>query len=132
MMLCSLLMRCCALTFLLWRLLDVSVVLADPEVLQSVGKLRSNAEVLFSEKQYDKALEMWSKVIAMEPDNDSNYYKRFRVYLTQQKYKEALADLNAALTRNPQNENALSQRAKLNMRLGRCEESERDLVSLKR
>eukprot|EP00981_Chlorochromonas_danica_P000865 scaffold211_cov168-Ochromonas_danica.AAC.6 len=49
-----------------------------------------------------------------------------------EKFKEALADLSNALTRNPQNENALSQRAKLNMRLGRCEDSEKDLISLKR
>lgn len=53
---------------------------ADTDVL-SVGKMRSSAEVFFANGELDKSLEMWSKVISLEPGNDSNYYKRFRVYL---------------------------------------------------
>ena len=68
----------------------------------------------------------------MEPDNDSNYYKRFRVYLRQQKLKEALADLNSALNLKPNNENALGQRAKLHMKLGKCAEADADLDKLKK
>ncbi|RYY71343.1 tetratricopeptide repeat protein, partial [archaeon] len=49
----------------------------------------------------------------------------------QQKLKEALADLTAALSHNPSNENALTQRAKLNMRMGRCAEAESDFQYLK-
>eukprot|EP01031_Cornospumella_fuschlensis_P033638 gene33638-40692_t len=103
---------------------------ADTDVL-SVGKMRSSAEVFFANGDLEKSLEMWSKVISLEPGNDSNYYKRFRVYLRQQKLKEALADLTSALTHNPANENALTQRAKLNMRLGRCAEAETDFQYLK-
>lgn len=68
----------------------------------------------------------------MEPNNDSNFYKRFRVYLRQQKLKEALADLNSALTINPANENVLVQRAKLQVKLGRCEEADSDFDKLKK
>lgn len=116
------------LSFLLWKWLDVS---ADPEVLP-VGVLRSRAKVFFSEKKYYRALDLWAKVIDMRPDDDYNYYKRFHVYLALQKYKEALADLDTALTHNPENEDALLQRAKLKMRLGQCEESEKDLLLLKK
>lgn len=49
----------------------------------------------------------------------------------QQKLKEALADLTSALTHNPAHENALTQRAKLNMRMGRCAEAESDFQYLK-
>jgi hypothetical protein len=129
MLVTNLLFRCCTLSLLLLKLFDMSI--ADTEAL-SVGKMRSSAEVFFANGEYDKALEMWAKVISLEPNNDTNYYKRFRIYLRQQKLKEALADLNAALTYNPQNENALTQRAKLNMRMGRCEDSEKDFISLKK
>jgi tetratricopeptide (TPR) repeat protein len=67
----------------------------------------------------------------MEPKNDSNFYKRFRIYLRQQKLKEALADLNSAITLNPKNDNALSQRIKLQMKLGRCVEADEDLERLR-
>lgn len=98
----------------------------------SVGKLRSAADVAFTNGQYEQALDMWAKVIALEPNNDANFYKRFRVYLRQQKLKEAFADLNYALKLNPKNEGALVQRAKLALRLGKCEESEHDFTAIKR
>jgi len=90
---------------------------------QSVGKLRSGAELAFSKGETDQSLQLWEQVIALEPDNDSNYYKRFRVYLRQQKLKEALSDLNSAISINPQNENALIQRNKLQMRMGKCKDA---------
>lgn len=120
--------RCCALGLLLLKLVDVSA--ADAAETLSVGKIRSSAEVLFTEGKFDQALEMWAKVIELEPSNDSNYYKRFRVFLRVNKLKEALADLNTALTHNPGNENAIVQRAKLSMRLGRCSDSEKDYLNL--
>lgn len=72
------------------------------------------------------------QVIEIEPNNDSNYYKRFRLYLRQQKFKEALADLNSALKLKPDNEMVLAQRAKLQMRMGRCADAEADFIRLHR
>ena len=68
----------------------------------------------------------------MEPNNDANFYKRFRVYLRQQKYKEAINDLTKALEINPANENAVVQRAKLNMKIGKCEEAIVDYDNLRK
>ncbi len=99
---------------------------------QNVGKLRYAADLHFTKGEFDNSIQVWSKVIAMEPENDANYYKRFRVYLKQMKYREALADLSSALTINPKNENALAQRANLQMRLGKCAEAEKDYADLKR
>ena len=100
--------------------------------IQAVGKLRSGAEVAFSNGETEQSLKLWEQVIALEPENDSNYYKRFRVYLRQHKLKEALADLNSALKLNPSNENALVQRSKLKLRLGKCDESIHDYELLKK
>jgi tetratricopeptide (TPR) repeat protein len=72
------------------------------------------------------------QVIKTEPGNANNFYKRFRVYLRQKKNKEALADLTSALELDPKHEQALAQRAKLNLRLGNCAESETDFISLQR
>jgi tetratricopeptide (TPR) repeat protein len=104
---------------------------ADPEV-QSVGKLRSGAELAFSNGDTEQSIKLWEEVINLEPNNDSNYYKRFRVFLRQQKLKEALSDLNAALKLNPQNENALVQRSKLQTRMGRCDEAVHDYNLLRK
>ena len=108
------------------------LILADPDAQQSIGKLRSGAELAFSNGETEQALKLWEEVITLEPDNDSNYYKRYRVYLRQQKLKEALADLNAALRLNPKHENALVQKSKLHIRMGRCEEAVIDFATLKK
>lgn len=106
-------------------------VLAETDA-SSVGKLRTQADVHFTNGEFQQAIEVWSKVIGLEPNNDSNFYKRFRVYLRQQKLKEALNDLNSALTINPSNEHALVQRAKLNLRTGKCAAAENDYYALKK
>jgi DnaJ homolog subfamily C member 3 len=116
------------LVFLSW----LSVLQAAESDLNSIGKMRSAADEMFTNGQYERAIDLLSKVISMEPENDANYYRRFRVFLRQQKLKEAVADLNAMLKINPQHENALSQRAKLNLRLGKCVDSEGDFVKLKK
>ena len=71
------------------------------------------------------------KVIEMEPTNEQNFYKRFRVYLRQQKFKEALADLNSALLLKPTYEQVIVQKGKLQTRMGRCQEAETDYHKLR-
>jgi hypothetical protein len=66
----------------------------------------------------------------MEPNNEQNFYKRFRVYLRQQKHKEALSDLTSALNIKPNFEQVLVQRGKLQIKMGRCSEAETDFVAL--
>lgn len=105
----------------------------DPaQQVQSVGKVRSSAELAFSKGDIDGAVKLWTKVISMEPGNDSNFFKRFRVYLRQSKLKEALADLNAVLQLKPNNEAALVQKGKLEMRLGRCADAYSSMKKLQR
>lgn len=102
------------------------------ETIQSVGKIRSSADAAFSKGEIDQALKLWTEVIKLEPKNENNFYKRFRVYLRQQKYREALADLNSALSINANDVNVLTQRAKLQMKLGKCKDAESDFAALSR
>ena len=118
-----------------WAVIGVGLIVAcraDGENSQSVGKVRSGAELAFSKGDIEGALKMWSQVIAMEPNNDANFFKRFRVFLRQNKYKEALADLNSALSIKPTNEGALVQKGKLEMRMGRCSEAFASLQKLQK
>jgi DnaJ family protein C protein 3 len=70
-------------------------------------------------------------VIEAEPNNEQNHYKRFRVHLRLQKFKDALQDLTSAITIKPEYVEALAQRGKLLLRFGRCNEAEKDLALLK-
>ena len=92
----------------------------------SVGKLRSSADAAFSTGDLAESLRLWEQVIQMEPKNEQNFYKRFRIYLRQNNLKAALADLNSALIIKPDAENVLMHRGKLQLRLGKCAESEID------
>ena len=100
--------------------------------IQSVGKIRASADLAFSKGDVDQSLKLLTKVIELEPKNEMNFYKRFRIYLKQSKYREALADLNSALNIKSDDINILNQRAKLSMRLGKCQDSANDYTTLAR
>jgi len=97
---------------------------------KDIGKLRSSAETAFASGKSEQALELFSKVIQLEPKNERNYYKRFRVYLSQRKYREAIKDLSAALALKPKYKQALAQRGKMHQLMGRCKEAVEDLEHL--
>jgi len=121
-----------ALKALLFLVCADKILAEGTETLQSVGKIRSSADLAFSKGEIDQALKLWTEVIKLEPKNENNFYKRFRVYLRQQKYREALADLNSALHINENDVNVLTQKAKLQMKLGKCKDAEADFATLSR
>jgi DnaJ homolog subfamily C member 3 len=126
------------LLFFLLALLSVTtisygaVVDGSGNAIESVGKVRSMADSAFASGNMAEASKLWGEVIDMEPKNENNYYKRFRVYLRQNKYKEAWSDLSSALTLKPNKEDALLQRSKLGIKLGKCKEAEIDMLELKK
>jgi DnaJ family protein C protein 3 len=69
-------------------------------------------------------------LIELEPKNERNYYKRFRAFLSERKYPQALNDLSSALEINPKYKQALLQRGKLNMMLGQCKEATKDFEQM--
>lgn len=108
----------------------LGLTLAEVDVKSSIGSLRNSAEAAFSNGDSDEALKLWAEVIKQEPGNSANFYKRFRVYLRKLKYKEALSDLTSALSIKPNDETALAQRSKLNLRLGHCQDALSDFDKL--
>lgn len=111
---------------------SITELARSDEAVISVGKLRASADVAFSSGDLDQALNLWAKVIEIEPENENNYYKRFRIYLRQNRLKEALADLNAAIRIKSNFETALVQRAKLSLRLGKCIDAESDFATIRK
>ena len=79
----------------------------------------------------DKGLKLLNEVVSMEPSNERNYVKRYRVYVRKRKFKEAFADLTTALSLKPSYKAALAPRAKLGLQLGRCAEAAADLAQLR-
>lgn len=63
-------------------------------------------EALISGKA-DEALQLLGRVIALEPLNERNYFKRSRVYSRLHKHSAALSDLDASLRLAPEYEVAL-------------------------
>lgn len=88
----------------------------------SAGKLRSLGEQAMSEHRYDEAVAFYSKVIELEPENGSNYYKLFRVHSRVKNLIAALKDISKAVEVDPQAEYHF-QKGKLLVALGQCEEA---------
>jgi tetratricopeptide (TPR) repeat protein len=117
----------------LFLIYSADLIASEPsETVQSVGKIRASADTAFTNGDIDQALKLWNKVIELEPKNENNFYRRFRVYLRQQKYKEALSDLNSALSLKSNDPTILNQRVKLQIKMGKCKEAEADFIKLKR
>jgi DnaJ family protein C protein 3 len=81
-------------------------------------------------KQYDKAEQHYSKAIEVDSMNTRAYFGRAAYYIHRQKVREALYDLNQALSINPDFHMALSRRAELYTDLGRFSEAKEDLKAL--
>ena len=139
---------------LIWFCAYRNIFVADV----NVGKLRSAADLAMSKGEVDAALKLWHQVIEAEPTNESNFYKRFRVYLRQQRFKDAISDLSSALKLKPGYETgtfgvfcfpcrsvpvvvtlnfllfyiALLQRAKLRTKIGQCGEATEDWNTLRK
>ena len=139
------------LNFSLQTNCSIAIPVADETL--PVGKLRAAADAAFSKGDMDQSLKLWQQVSAFcipylayvfhvaslylqvldaEPENPSNYYKRFRVHLRQKNLNGAVSDLSSAIARNPDYEQAYAQRGKLNLRLGNCFDAEKDFLNLKR
>ncbi|DAZ98153.1 TPA: hypothetical protein N0F65_005619 [Lagenidium giganteum] len=96
----------------------------------NVGKVRVAAENAFASGDSKQAISLLSKLIELEPRNERNYYKRFRAYLSERKYAQALNDLTSALDVNPSYKQGMMQRGKLYMMLGQCTEAVSDFQKL--
>jgi len=87
----------------------------------SIKPLKKLINYLTSEKKYySRAIEVYSKLIALEPSSDENYYKRGLLYKTQKKWKKAVADLEKAIKLDPSYTNARIYLARSYYEQGNC------------
>ena len=86
--------------------------------------LRREAETYIVSKQYDKAERALTKVIRLEPDVSSNYFKRARVYQRRGKHESAVRDFTKSIALKPNQDSANAALGKLLRKLGRCEDAE--------
>jgi DnaJ family protein C protein 3 len=96
----------------------------------NVPKLRSDGDMAFAKNDMKKAKKLFKKVIKLEPKNERNYYKLFRVHLKERAYSEAIKDLTRALEVSPKYKEGLYQRGHLYIQMGHCVEAAADLNAL--
>lgn len=89
----------------------------------SVSKLRAAADSAIVAKNDTKAAKLLTQVTKLEPNNHNNFYKLFRVHLRLKKYTHAVRDLRNALNIKPNFGSALLQLARLETKLGHCEDA---------
>ena len=78
---------------------------ADPEEFKTQGN------AFFAQRQYEQAVEMYSKAIALDSHNSIYFSNRAAAYLELQLWEEALKDCDSAIALNPDSPKAYSRKA---------------------
>ena len=68
-----------------------------------IEKIMERAEKYLEEKKNQAAIEEFTKVLEIDPDNAAAYYNRGNAYYFQEKYEQAIADYTEALRIDPAN-----------------------------
>mmetsp|Transcript_3344 Transcript_3344/g.5083 ORF Transcript_3344/g.5083 Transcript_3344/m.5083 type:complete len:516 (-) Transcript_3344:242-1789(-) len=89
----------------------------------SAGRYRYLGEEAWMERRYDDAALFYTRAAEVEPDNALNYYKLFRVNNRMKKLSSALKDLTTACEKDPSKAEYRTQKAKLLVSLGQCDEA---------
>src|SRR5512139_3357210 len=75
----------------------------------------------YNEAQYGKAIEAYSRVIALYPDFNQGYYNRGLAYYKAGKYDEAIADFSRVIVSSDGNADLYNNRAIAYLRKGNYE-----------
>ncbi|XP_012279924.1 putative protein FAM10A4 [Orussus abietinus] len=98
----------------------------EEEIAESQEK-RSQAVSAFVEKDYEKALELYTEAIVLNPHAALLYAKRGQVFLLLNKPNACIRDCDRALELNPDSAAAHKFRGRANQLLGNWEEAANDL-----
>ena len=89
-----------------WLLLVIAlcgVVCADPEPKHkdkkelSPARLRAEGDAAFSNREYDKAIKYFTRLIDAEPTKHINFHKRALTFLVKNAYWKAVRDWSKAI-----------------------------------
>ncbi|KAL0099010.1 hypothetical protein PUN28_020216 [Cardiocondyla obscurior] len=98
----------------------------DEEVAESQAK-RSEAVSAFVEKNYEKAIQLYTEAIVLNPQAALLYAKRGQVFLLLNKPNACIRDCNRAIELNPDSAAAHKFRGRAHHLLGKFEEAANDL-----
>ena len=93
---------------------------------QSRDKAKSildEGHIAYGEKNYARAITLYTDAIQVNPNYDEGYYWRASAYYALEKNKESIPDYSRAIELNPNNEQAYYYRALTNYNLGAFEEA---------
>lgn len=91
--------------------------------------LTARANIAIAAKQYDTALKLLDVVVRLRPDYLEGWNRRAAVYYIQDRYEEALADLQQILSREPRHFGALAGLGIIMREIG---DERRALIALRR
>ena len=98
----------------------------EEEIAESQGK-RAEAVSAFVEKDYEKAVQLYTEAILLNPQASLLYAKRGQIYLLLNKPNACIRDCNRALELNPDSAAAHKFRGRAYHLLGKFEEAANDL-----
>ncbi|XP_053995564.1 putative protein FAM10A4 [Hylaeus anthracinus] len=98
----------------------------EEEIAESQAK-RSEAVSAFAEKDYEKAIELYTEAIVLNPQASLLYAKRGQVFLLLNRPNACIRDCNRALELNPDSAAAHKFRGRAFQLLGKFEEAATDL-----
>lgn len=105
---------------------DLTIEPTEDQLSESQSK-RSKAISAFSEKEYEKAINLYTDAIMLNPQSALLYAKRGQIYLLFDKPNACIRDCNRALELNPDSAAAHKFRGRANQLLGNWEEAANDL-----
>lgn len=97
------------------------------EQMEQSQEKRSQAVSAFVEKDYDKAIKLYTDAISLNPQNSLLYAKRGQIYLLMKKPNACIRDCNRAMELNPDSAAAHKFRGRAHQLLGKFEEAANDL-----
>ncbi|XP_014212559.1 putative protein FAM10A4 [Copidosoma floridanum] len=105
---------------------DVDAEPTEEQIDQSIEK-RSAAMSEYRAKNYDKAIQLYTESIELDPTSPISFAKRAQVYIALKKPNACIRDCERALEINPDSALAHKMRGRANQLLGNWEDAARDL-----
>lgn len=105
---------------------DPTLEPTEENVVEAAAK-RLEAVSAFTEKDYEKAIKLYTEAIELNPHVALVYAKRGQIYLLMEKSHACIRDCNRALELNPDSAAAHKFRGRAYQLLGKFEEAAKDL-----
>merc|ERR1719491_393082 len=109
------------------------VISDDPEPPKekkelSPARLRAEGDAAFSNREYEKAIKYFTRLIDVEPTKHTNFHKRALTYLVKNSYWKAVRDWSKAIKLDDSFASAYLYRGKTYKKLGKCSKALTDLT----